>query len=55
MGVIIAKQGMFFRHKVNKNRVHKFLFLKEGETIDDYEQVSFSQVREARKGTKLRV
>ena len=29
--------------------------IKEGETIDDYKQVSFRQVREARKGTKLRV
>lgn len=40
MGMIIADKGMIFVHKVNKNIVRKFLFLKEGETIDDYEQVS---------------
>ena len=40
MGIIIADKGMIFIHKWKKNIVRKFLFLSEGETIDDYEQVS---------------
>jgi hypothetical protein len=40
MRAIMPEKGKVFRHKENKNIIRFFLFLKEGETIDDYEQVS---------------
>ena len=42
MRAIMPEKGKVFRHKENKNIIRFFLFLKEGETIDDYEQVSIA-------------
>ena len=49
MRAIMPEKGKVFRHKENKNIIRFFLFLKDGESIDDYEQVSLTQLAEEKK------
>ena len=49
MKTLIAPKDKFFRHKENKNIVRKILFLQEGDSVDNYEQVSLTQLAEEKK------
>lgn len=49
MAMIIAPKNKLFRNKENKKQVYKFLFLKEGESIENFEEVSFKEVFEESK------